>query len=163
MGNVKRQTETGMCNPLMQFRAARHSIDKHARLRLECQAYLTACRMFAQLPAARNQALHQRLLARRLRRRARPEADRLGAEEAGYIHSTAEEIESPLSLFLIGAEQGRLMFAPRIEQKASAGFNDDREIECPQLILDKGNLPASFRIVGIERVIIERQGNALIT
>src|SRR5579871_4052023 len=125
MANIEGQAEEGVSDTMMQLRPSRHRIDKHARFRLERKADLPALRMFAQFPATGNEAIHQHLFARRFHRRARPEANGLGTQRAGYVHGPAQEIETTLPLFLLGAKQGRLMFTPRIEEKPSAGFNND--------------------------------------
>src|SRR5579884_1153059 len=104
-----------MGNALMQLCPACHRVDEHAWFRLKGQADLSLLGVFAQLAASIDQTIHQCLLARRLRHRARPEADCLSVESCGNVYSPAEKIETAFAPLGVGAEQGRLMFAPGIQ------------------------------------------------
>src|SRR6185312_5303471 len=101
-------------------------------------------------------------IARRLQCLAGPETDRLGVECGGHIHGAAQEIEPNRPLRGIGAEQRRLMLAPWIEQKTRAGFDDDAEMEFAESIAKEGKQASRVGIVRIERVIVQRQGDAAI-
>ena len=98
---------------------------------------------------------HERLAGRhRVRPRARPERDAVGAEVGGDLDRYAQESFPERAA---GIEEARPVLLARVEEEARAALDDHAEVERRELLLQRRGPAPEVRREGIEVVDVEGQ------
>jgi hypothetical protein len=163
VADVQGQTEKRVEDAAVQAGELCHRIDKHSRFRFEGQAHLLATRRLQQAITAGQQSFLYFILGRRIDRRARPETDGIGPEFAGNANRLTQKVEPSLPFFRGGADQRRLMFAPRIQQKPRSRFDHTAQLQPFQLPAQRRHSFWQVRLERVQDVMVEGDPNGPVT
>jgi len=87
----------------------------------------------------------------------------VGVQSLGNFNGMCQEIQPPISVAGIRAQERRLMLPPRIEQKSRSRLDHATQMQRLKLISKRFAALGQIRLVGIQDVIIERQGHTSVT